>query len=106
MQSQPSSLGPGMAGLIIQGIESGLVLSQFSQWLYTSNRSESSLLSTVVVFVTVMGLCASFAQFYIRRHAHYLFPEARSQGHALRWLGQHTYDILGSSYVFPLFPRR
>ena len=27
-----------------------------------------------------------------------------SQGHALHWLGLHTYDTLGSSYVFALFP--
>ena len=65
MESQASSLGPGMVGLIIQGIESGLVFSQFSQWFYNPHRSESSLLSTVVVFVTVMGLYASSEQFYI-----------------------------------------
>ena len=57
-QSQASLLGPGIVGLFIQGIESGLVFAQFSQWFYSSDRSESSLLSTVVVFVTLAGLYA------------------------------------------------
>jgi hypothetical protein len=64
-ESQASSLGPGIAGLFIQGIESGLVFSQFSQWFYASHRSESSLLSIVVVFVTVVGLCASSRHFTV-----------------------------------------
>lgn len=52
-------LGPGIAGLLIQGIESGLVLAQFSQWLFGSDRIESSTISIVVVFVTVVGLYVS-----------------------------------------------
>ncbi|KAH9060674.1 hypothetical protein EDB87DRAFT_1576809 [Lactarius vividus] len=58
-QSQASVLGPGIAGLFIQGIESGLVITQFSQWFATLDRSESSVLSTVVIFVTVVGLAQS-----------------------------------------------
>ena len=58
-QDQASSLGPGIADLFIQGIESGLVLAQFSQWFNDCDRIESLLLSTVVVFVTLVGLCAS-----------------------------------------------
>ena len=58
-QSQASLLGPGIAGLFIQGIESGLVFAQFSQWFFASDRGESSLLSAVVVFVTLVGLYAS-----------------------------------------------
>ena len=54
-QSRVSLLGPGIAGLFIQGIESGLVFAQFSQWFFESDRSESSLLSTIVMFVTVVG---------------------------------------------------
>jgi hypothetical protein len=58
-ESQATSLlGPGIAGLFIQGIESGLVFAQFSQWFNGCDRIESSLLSTVVVFVTLVGLCA------------------------------------------------
>jgi hypothetical protein len=58
-QSQASLLGPGIAGLFIQGIESGLVFAQFSQWFFASDRSESSLFLAVVVFVTLVGLYAS-----------------------------------------------
>ncbi|KAH9175779.1 hypothetical protein EDB89DRAFT_2066359 [Lactarius sanguifluus] len=58
-QSQVSVLGPGIAGLFIQGIESGLIIAQFSQWLATLDRSESSVLSTVIIFVTVVGLAQS-----------------------------------------------
>ncbi|KAH8988990.1 hypothetical protein EDB86DRAFT_3081281 [Lactarius hatsudake] len=58
-QSQASVLGPGIVGLFIQGIESGLVIAQFSQWFATLDGSESSILSTVIVFVTVVGLAQS-----------------------------------------------
>jgi hypothetical protein len=56
-QSQASVLGPVIAGLFIQGIETGLVFAQFSQW-FGSDRSERSLISIVVVFVTIVGLYA------------------------------------------------
>ncbi|KAH9034201.1 hypothetical protein EDB85DRAFT_1022744 [Lactarius pseudohatsudake] len=59
VQSQASVLGPGIAGLFIQGIESGLVIAQFSQWFAALDRSESSVLSTVIIFVTVVGLAQS-----------------------------------------------
>ncbi|KAH9068010.1 hypothetical protein EDB83DRAFT_2519095 [Lactarius deliciosus] len=58
-QSQASVLGPGIVGLFIQGIESGLVIAQFSQWFATLDSSESSVLSTVIIFVTVVGLAQS-----------------------------------------------
>ncbi|KAH8988377.1 hypothetical protein EDB92DRAFT_1948053 [Lactarius akahatsu] len=47
-QSQASVLGPGIAG--VQGIETWLVLAQFSQWFSIPQHSESSVLSTVVIF--------------------------------------------------------
>lgn len=55
-QSEASALAPGIAGLFIQGIETGLVFSQFSQWCFGAERSEGSALSAVVIFVTVVGL--------------------------------------------------
>ncbi|KAH9034204.1 hypothetical protein EDB85DRAFT_2289122 [Lactarius pseudohatsudake] len=59
-QASPLMLGPGIAGLFIQGIESGLVIAQFSQWFAAFDRSESSVLSTVIIlFVTVVGLAQS-----------------------------------------------
>ncbi len=55
-QSQASGLGPGIAGLFIQGLETGLVFAQISQWLYTRDHSESRFVSIVAVFVTAVGL--------------------------------------------------
>jgi hypothetical protein len=55
-QSGALLLGPGIADLFIQGIESGLVLAQFSQWFFASDHIESSFLSTVVVLLTLVGL--------------------------------------------------
>ncbi|KAH8988359.1 hypothetical protein EDB92DRAFT_2011598 [Lactarius akahatsu] len=59
VQSQASVLGSGIVGLFIQGIESGLVITQFSQWFAALDRSDSSVLSTVIIFVTVVGLAQS-----------------------------------------------
>ncbi|KAH9032552.1 hypothetical protein EDB84DRAFT_1561948 [Lactarius hengduanensis] len=58
-QGHSSALGSGIVGLFIEGIEAGLVVAQFSQWFYGSDRRESSLLSAVIVFVTVVGLAQS-----------------------------------------------
>ncbi|KAH9172477.1 hypothetical protein EDB89DRAFT_2229415 [Lactarius sanguifluus] len=58
-QGQSSALGSGIVGLFIEGIEAGLVFAQFSQWFYGSGRRESSLLSAVIVFVTMVGLAQS-----------------------------------------------
>ncbi|KAH9060672.1 hypothetical protein EDB87DRAFT_1683368 [Lactarius vividus] len=62
-RNHDSVLGPGIAGLFIQGIESGLVFAQFSQWFYARDRSESTLLSIIVIFVTVVGLAQSGISF-------------------------------------------
>ncbi len=55
-QSQASVLGPGIAGLFVQGIETGLIFSQFSQWFYTRDRNENLVVSTILMFVTAVGL--------------------------------------------------
>ncbi|KAH9034221.1 hypothetical protein EDB85DRAFT_2289133 [Lactarius pseudohatsudake] len=39
-QSQASLVGPGIVGLFIQGIESGLVIAQFSQWFAALDHFE------------------------------------------------------------------
>ncbi|KAH9171485.1 hypothetical protein EDB89DRAFT_1107126 [Lactarius sanguifluus] len=54
--SQASMLGPGLVGVLIQGIETGLVIAQFSRWFSRPDRGGSAVLSTVVIFVTVVGL--------------------------------------------------
>jgi hypothetical protein len=96
LQSQASVLGPGIAGLLIQGIESGLVFAQFSQWFFGSDRIENSLISIVVVFVTLVGLYVfsdfSFCVLIIRFKVH-------SPEYALRRLGLNMYCTLGCPYV-------
>ena len=59
-QNQASVLGPGLVGLFVQGIETGLVFAHFSQWFYARERKESSILTTVVIFATGVGLYVSF----------------------------------------------
>ena len=97
-QNQASVLAPGIVGLFIQGIESGLVFAQFSQWFAALDRSESSVLTTIVIFVTVVGLYASSR---LCQMTSFLIAvrEVRSLGYALQLLGVTTYGTLGSLYV-------
>ncbi|KAH9175776.1 hypothetical protein EDB89DRAFT_2066356 [Lactarius sanguifluus] len=80
-QYQTSMLGSGIAGLFIQGIGVGLVFAQFSQWFYGSDRRESSLLSAVIMFVTVVGLAQSGLCFasvwtkYVQRFGVFPLPD-------------------------------
>ncbi|KAH8988971.1 hypothetical protein EDB86DRAFT_2831733 [Lactarius hatsudake] len=86
MQSQASVLGPGVAGLFIQGIESGLVIAQFSQWFAALHRSESSVMTAVVIFVTVVGLRGSFASAWSKYVQHFgmlLLPAWEDNVHSI-----------------------
>ncbi|KAH9175773.1 hypothetical protein EDB89DRAFT_2066355 [Lactarius sanguifluus] len=80
-QTHASVLGPGIAGLFIQGIESGLIFAQFFRWFDARDRSESSLLSTIVIFVTVVGLAQSGISFasawvkYVQRFGNFPCPD-------------------------------
>jgi hypothetical protein len=60
-------LSPGIASLFIQGLETGLVLSQFSQWL-SLERKEGITITVLVLFVTTVGLSAHSLPF--------VFPES------------------------------
>jgi hypothetical protein len=55
-------LSPGIVSLFIQGLETGLVLSQFSQWL-SLERKEGITITVLVLFVTTVGLSAHFLPF-------------------------------------------
>jgi len=55
-QSQVHVLGPGIAGLFIQGIETGLVISQLCRWYSSQERNESMAFVILVLFVTAVGL--------------------------------------------------
>ena len=56
LQSEVDVLGPGIAGLFVQGLETGLVIAQFCRWFSSPVRNDSTAFSTLVVFVTVAGL--------------------------------------------------
>jgi len=49
-------VGPGIAGLFVQGLETGLVIAQLSRWFSSPVRNDSMAFSTLVIFVTVVGL--------------------------------------------------
>lgn len=56
MQSKVDVISPGIVGLFVQGLETGLVIAQFSRWFSSPVRNDSMAFSTLVVFVTVVGL--------------------------------------------------
>ena len=55
-QSQATTLGPGIVGLFILGIEAGLVFSQLATWLSLPGRTEHRLTTILTVFITTVGL--------------------------------------------------
>ncbi|KAI0000809.1 hypothetical protein BJV74DRAFT_882644 [Russula compacta] len=57
-QSLANVIGPGIAGLFIQGLETGLVVTQFCRW-FSSERNEGVALFILITFVTVVGLAQS-----------------------------------------------
>ncbi|KAI9448975.1 hypothetical protein BJY52DRAFT_1216096 [Lactarius psammicola] len=91
-QSQASVLGPGIAGLFIQGIQTGLVFSQFAQWFATLDGSESSVLTTIVIFVTIVGLAQSGVCFasawrhYVQNFGMFLLPGLEDNVHPITTL--------------------
>lgn len=56
-QSIGDVLSPGIVSLFIQGLETGLVISQLSQWL-SLERREGFAITALVIFVTTVGLSA------------------------------------------------
>jgi hypothetical protein len=54
-QSISNVLSPGIVSLFIQGIETGIVFSQFAQWL-SLERKEGITITVLVLFVTTVGL--------------------------------------------------
>jgi hypothetical protein len=57
-QSISNVLSPGIVSLFVQGLETGLVFSQLSQWL-SLNRREGTVITVLVIFVTTIGLSVS-----------------------------------------------
>ena len=56
-QSISNVLSPGIVSLFIQGLETGLVFSQLSQWL-SLERKEGFAITALLLFVTTVGLSA------------------------------------------------
>lgn len=57
VQSISNVLSPGIVSLFVQGIETGLVISQLSQWLSLEQR-DGTAITLLVIFVTTVGLSA------------------------------------------------
>ena len=55
-QNRTNALGPGIIGLFIQGIETGMVFSQLATWLSLPGRTEHRFISILTVFITAVGL--------------------------------------------------
>ena len=97
-QSEGSVLGPGIAGLFIQGIETGLVFAQFSQWLVSHGRSESSVSMAIIIFVTIVGLYV-LTNALPRDLIIYYCSSVHRLGYVLHLLGITTFSNSGSLYV-------
>ncbi|KAH9019815.1 hypothetical protein EDB85DRAFT_549178 [Lactarius pseudohatsudake] len=63
-QSWANVLSPGIVGLFIQGIETGMVFSQLATWLSLPRRTEHCFVTTVTVFVTTVGLLQTAVYFF------------------------------------------
>src|SRR6266404_6544522 len=57
-QSRANVLTPGIIGLLVQGIETGMVFSQLAIWLSLPRRSQHRLITVLTLFITIVGLCA------------------------------------------------
>jgi hypothetical protein len=62
-QSQANVLGPGIVGLFIQGIETGMVFSQLATWLSLPRRTEHRFVNILTVFITTVGLWVLWSPF-------------------------------------------
>ncbi|KAI9459854.1 hypothetical protein BJY52DRAFT_1211640 [Lactarius psammicola] len=55
-QSRVNIFSPGIIGLFIQGIETGLVFSQLATWLSLPRNTERRFITVLTVFITTVGL--------------------------------------------------
>ncbi|KAH9057615.1 hypothetical protein EDB87DRAFT_1017820 [Lactarius vividus] len=63
-QSLANVLSPGIVGLFIQGIETGMVFSQkLAIWLSLQGRSEHRFITILTVFITTVGLIQTAVYF-------------------------------------------
>jgi len=79
-QSQANVLGPGIVGLLIQGIQTGIIFSQLGKWLSLPGRTEHRFITVLTVFITTVGLVQtaifflSCWQIYVERNGEPVIP--------------------------------
>ncbi|KAH9019811.1 hypothetical protein EDB85DRAFT_2153461 [Lactarius pseudohatsudake] len=87
-QSLGEVRAPGIVGLFVQGIQTGLVVSQWAQWLNLERRESTSMIA-LVVFVTVIGLLetgicfASAWRIYVLDFGQFIYPHWTDSVHVL-----------------------
>ncbi|KAH9993042.1 hypothetical protein BJV77DRAFT_962033 [Russula vinacea] len=88
VQSISNVLSPGIVSLFVQGIETGLVISQLSQWLSLEQR-DGTAITLLVIFVTTVGfvetaVCFTSAwRIYVHNFGQIIIPEWTESVHAL-----------------------
>jgi hypothetical protein len=95
-------LGPGIVGLFIQGLITGLVIAQFSRWFSAPERNENAAFSALIIFLTAVGWCVFF-----RLNTHItLLTSSADKVCNLVYIshppGQSTSSSLGRMCVLPL----
>ncbi|KAH9176214.1 hypothetical protein EDB89DRAFT_1903370 [Lactarius sanguifluus] len=63
-QSWANVLSPGIVGLFIQGIETGMIFSQLATWLSLPRPTEHCFVTTLTVFITTIGLIQTAVYFF------------------------------------------
>jgi len=87
-QSVSEVITPGIVSIFIQGFETGLVLSQLSQWL-ALERTEGIAMTLLVIYVTTIGfletaVCfASAYRIYVRGFGQTIIPEWTESVHVI-----------------------
>ncbi|KAH8993160.1 hypothetical protein EDB92DRAFT_1944757 [Lactarius akahatsu] len=87
-QSLGEVRAPGVVGLFVQGIQTGLVVSQWAQWLNLERRESTSMIA-LVVFVTVIGLLetgicfASAWRIYVLDFGQFIYPHWTDSVHVV-----------------------
>lgn len=92
-QSIVNVLSPGIISLFIQGLETGLVFSQFAQWLALERR-DGLIITLLVLFVTTVGLLVNLPPSFLK----YVFSRdlpltAWRLQYVLRLHGEFTFII-------------
>ncbi|KAI9442328.1 hypothetical protein H4582DRAFT_1273732 [Lactarius indigo] len=62
-QSRVNVFGPGIIGLLIQGIETGMVFSQLATWLSLPRRTGDRFITVLTVFITTIGFVQTAVYF-------------------------------------------